>query len=159
MIDVLLLYYLIAGDILLCMKSIHKILLGIATMVLGVGIFSQQGANTKNVQTVALPTIQASQSFANQVASPEVTFSPTLTPTTIVRVTATPVPATSTPTAQAPLSNNNYYTNSSGNEVHSPAYSETVPVGASAQCRDGSYSFSQHRSGTCSHHGGVAKWL
>ena len=28
-----------------------------------------------------------------------------------------------------------------------------------ARCRDGSYSFSQHRSGTCSHHGGVAQWL
>lgn len=26
-------------------------------------------------------------------------------------------------------------------------------------CRDGTYSFSQHRAGTCSHHGGVARWL
>jgi hypothetical protein len=34
-----------------------------------------------------------------------------------------------------------------------------VPAGASAQCRDGSYSFSQHRRGTCSHHGGVALWM
>jgi hypothetical protein len=34
-----------------------------------------------------------------------------------------------------------------------------APDGATAQCRDGSYSFSAHRSGTCSHHGGVAKWL
>ncbi|HZR91001.1 MAG TPA: DUF3761 domain-containing protein [Gaiellaceae bacterium] len=33
------------------------------------------------------------------------------------------------------------------------------PPGATARCRDGSYSFSQHRSGTCSHHGGVAAWL
>src|SRR5262249_53652195 len=31
--------------------------------------------------------------------------------------------------------------------------------GATALCRDGTYSFSQHRSGTCSHHGGVARWL
>lgn len=56
------------------------------------------------------------------------------------------------------LSNDNHYTNVDGNKVHSPAYSDTIPVGASAKCRDGSYSFSQHRSGTCSHHGGVAKW-
>src|SRR5665213_301752 len=35
----------------------------------------------------------------------------------------------------------------------------SVPPGASAQCRDGTYSYSQHRSGTCSHHGGVAVWL
>ncbi len=32
------------------------------------------------------------------------------------------------------------------------------PVGATALCRDGSYSFSQSRRGTCSHHGGVAQW-
>ena len=32
------------------------------------------------------------------------------------------------------------------------------PPGAAAQCRDGTYSYSQHRSGTCSSHGGVAVW-
>jgi len=35
----------------------------------------------------------------------------------------------------------------------------SAPPGATALCRDGTYSYSQHRSGTCSHHGGVAKWL
>src|SRR5438309_7393513 len=34
-----------------------------------------------------------------------------------------------------------------------------APSGATARCRDGTYSFSKHRSGTCSHHGGVATWL
>lgn len=34
-----------------------------------------------------------------------------------------------------------------------------APSGATALCRDGTYSYSKHRSGTCSHHGGVAKWL
>ena len=57
------------------------------------------------------------------------------------------------------LSNDNYYTNSYGNIVHSPAYSSAVPIGATAKCRDGTYSFSQSRRGTCSHHGGVANWL
>jgi uncharacterized protein YgiM (DUF1202 family) len=33
------------------------------------------------------------------------------------------------------------------------------PSGASAVCRDGTYSFSAHRRGTCSHHGGVSIWL
>jgi len=33
------------------------------------------------------------------------------------------------------------------------------PPGATAKCKDGTYSFSQHRSGTCSRHGGVAVWL
>jgi type III secretory pathway component EscS len=30
---------------------------------------------------------------------------------------------------------------------------------ATARCRDGSLSFSVHRCGTCSHHGGVAEFL
>lgn len=62
-------------------------------------------------------------------------------------------------TDEVPLSNKNTYTNSQGNEVHSPAYAPSVPQGASAICRDGTYSFSQSRRGTCSHHGGVAEWL
>jgi hypothetical protein len=32
-------------------------------------------------------------------------------------------------------------------------------AGASAQCKDGSYSHAQHHSGACSRHGGVAKWM
>jgi hypothetical protein len=59
------------------------------------------------------------------------------------------------------LSNDNYYTNVDGDEIHSPAYSidGDVPAGASAQCHDGTYSFSANRRGTCSGHGGVAEWL
>jgi hypothetical protein len=37
--------------------------------------------------------------------------------------------------------------------------SAAPPPGATALCRDGTYSYSQHRSGTCSYHGGVARWL
>jgi hypothetical protein len=33
------------------------------------------------------------------------------------------------------------------------------PTGATARCRDGTLSYSQHHRGTCSHHGGVAQWL
>jgi hypothetical protein len=62
---------------------------------------------------------------------------------------------------EAQLTSHRHYTNQGGQEVHSPAKSthDQVPAGASAQCRDGSYSFSQHRRGTCSHHGGVGSWL
>ncbi|HEX8396392.1 MAG TPA: thermonuclease family protein [Pyrinomonadaceae bacterium] len=35
----------------------------------------------------------------------------------------------------------------------------TNPAGASALCRDGTYSYSANRRGTCSSHGGVAQWL
>jgi hypothetical protein len=34
----------------------------------------------------------------------------------------------------------------------------TNPSGATALCNDGTLSYSAHRSGTCSHHGGVAQW-
>ena len=42
-----------------------------------------------------------------------------------------------------------------------PAAARTTaaPPGATARCVDGTYSFSAHHSGTCSHHHGVAAWL
>lgn len=52
-----------------------------------------------------------------------------------------------------------YYTNSKGERVQSPTYYNSAPNGATALCQDGTYSFSRSRRGTCSHHGGVAKWL
>jgi uncharacterized protein YraI len=52
------------------------------------------------------------------------------------------------------------YVNSRGQWVPSPRHSPNgPPAGASARCRDGTYSFSRSRRGTCSHHGGVARWL
>lgn len=53
------------------------------------------------------------------------------------------------------------YVNSRGEWVPSPARTidNRPPAGASARCRDGTYSFSRSRRGTCSHHGGVAQWL
>ena len=52
-------------------------------------------------------------------------------------------------------SSSHYYTNVSGHRVHRPVYSGTRPAGATAHCADGSWSFSEHARGTCSHHGGV----
>lgn len=52
-----------------------------------------------------------------------------------------------------------YYTNSKGERVQSPTKYNTAPASATALCRDGTYSFSRSRRGTCSHHGGVKKWL
>jgi hypothetical protein len=49
-----------------------------------------------------------------------------------------------------------YYRNVSGHCIHSPASS---PIGATARCRDGTYSYSEHASGTCSYHGGVGRWI
>lgn len=60
-------------------------------------------------------------------------------------------------TASQPSSGRSYV-NVDGVRVQSPTFSERRPADASARCNDGSYSFSLHRRGTCSHHGGVAEW-
>lgn len=53
-----------------------------------------------------------------------------------------------------------HYTNVSGHRVHSPTrtLSGRAPRNYTAVCGDGSYSFSEHHQGTCSHHGGVSTW-
>ncbi|WP_409015203.1 DUF3761 domain-containing protein [Caballeronia sp. LZ001] len=58
------------------------------------------------------------------------------------------------------LDRHSHYVNRDGNVIHAPSRSRSgaVPEGATAQCRDGSYSFSRHHGGTCSRHGGVARW-
>lgn len=59
------------------------------------------------------------------------------------------------------LIENRSYRNTAGAIIHSPTHTKSgkAPAGASAQCRDSTFSFSQSRRGTCSHHGGVAAWL
>lgn len=55
-----------------------------------------------------------------------------------------------------------YYTNSAGHVVPRPCgdwHNSGPPQGATAKCRDGTYGFSEHHSGTCSGHGGVAEFL
>ena len=98
--------------------------------------------------------------------TPSSSISPTSSPSSI----STPVRSTFTANKQSGIGNkpsrnttqsaaSDSYTNVDGERVSSPVFSKSAPAGASAQCRDGSYSFSRHRRGTCSHHGGVARWL
>jgi hypothetical protein len=57
------------------------------------------------------------------------------------------------------LSRHDCYVNSNGDLVHRPARDNNGrPQGDAALCRDGTYSFSEHSPGTCSHHGGVERW-
>ena len=69
--------------------------------------------------------------------------------------------AASAASAAPRLIEQGHYRNIDGAVVHSPAHTEggAAPAGASAQCRDGSWSFSLHHRGTCSHHGGVGRWI
>lgn len=59
--------------------------------------------------------------------------------------TAAPAPVV-TPTMPAPT-------------ARAAAPTGAAPSNATALCKDGTYSMSQHRSGTCSRHGGVSQWL
>jgi hypothetical protein len=68
-----------------------------------------------------------------------------------------PVPAVAR--APAGTCGANSYINSLGHCVHRPVHADAAPSGATAKCRDGTYSFSQSRRGTCSWHGGVGTWL
>ncbi len=103
-------------------------------------------------------------------ASPSRTTGMTVPPTTAIPPAtthdaggsgATPPPNPGGATdGQAPARcEGDYYVNSNGQCVHRPVTAPGPPTGATAQCRDGTYSFSQHRQGTCSSHGGVARWL
>jgi hypothetical protein len=65
----------------------------------------------------------------------------------------------SQPASSAAQTDNDYYTNASGHRVHRPVAAASEPASATAQCRDGTYSFSEHARGTCSHHRGVAHWI
>lgn len=88
------------------------------------------------------------------------TASPSETNARATSAAASPTSTTSErPRRTTPPSADRSYVNVDGIRVPSPVFSETKPAGATARCRDGSYSFSQHRSGTCSHHGGVAEWF
>jgi xanthosine utilization system XapX-like protein len=83
----------------------------------------------KPTETIT-PTIT---STPTDTSTPTITFTPSRTPTLKPTITYTPIPYT--PPAR------------------------TYPLGATAICNDGTYSYSQHRSGTCSRHGGVKQWL
>jgi hypothetical protein len=135
----------------------------VAIFIVSLAYFDRtpQQVAVQDASTSIAPTATATPTQTpSDTPTPTVTPSPT--PTTYIAPThATIQSAQPTPTQEQGLSNNNYYLNSSGNDVHSPASSTdgSVPAGATAKCADGTYSFSQHRSGTCSHHGGVAVWL
>jgi hypothetical protein len=69
-------------------------------------------------------------------------------------------PSTSGGSGSSSSCGEGYYRNSVGNCVPSPSSDPTLePGGPTAVCEDGTYSYSQSASGTCSHHGGVARWI
>lgn len=103
----------------------------------------------------------------NQVSAATATpTTPTYVPPTYVPpVYTTPTlttPTVTTPTYTVPTTcPSGTYKNVYGNCVPNPTYVPAPPVYGSptAICNDGTYSYSQTASGTCSYHGGVRTWL
>ena len=84
----------------------------------------------------------------------------TAIPTSTHTLLPTDTTATPTPTAFiVPTQPTVQPTQPPATQAQGVSTASSVPTGATAKCADGTYSFSQHRSGTCSHHGGVAEWL
>ncbi|MBV8949736.1 MAG: DUF3761 domain-containing protein [Actinobacteria bacterium] len=150
----------------------------VLAVVLVAGIVNAATGSNRSHGT-ASPTLATLAPVATTTTlAPSTTLPPTTTtlpPATTTTVapptTTTPWPATrSAPPATVAVAStprrtqscpNGGYVNSIGNYVCSP-YTPAgggAPSGATAKCSDGTYSFSQHRSGTCSGHGGVAQWL
>ncbi len=91
------------------------------------------------------------------------TASPTTTPAAPAAPSNSKAPSSSTATAEpAPAPAPQPSTKSTHTPTATTGSSKaanTDPNGATAQCKDGSYSHAKHHTGACSHHGGVAKWL
>ncbi len=136
----------------------------------------KSNANSQAQQTTITPITTTKARLLKITVIPINIPKPTAKPTITPRPTAIPTfyiaptkPYTAPTTSPAPastqsssgLSNDSYYTNTAGSQVHSPADSTdgSIPAGATAKCGDGTYSFSQSHRGTCSSHDGVSQWL
>jgi Protein of unknown function (DUF3761) len=88
--------------------------------------------------------VQKAAATAAAAAAPAAPAAPAAAPAAAEKSTAPTTTAAKTTAASSKA------TTTSGN---------TDPTGATAKCKDGTYSKSKHHSGTCSSHGGVAQWL
>lgn len=104
-------------------------------------------------QSVIAPQPVAPQPVAPQPIAPRPATLPPAAPQQAAAKPAAPQPVAASSCGASS------YINSSGNCVPRPVAAAAPPAGATAQCKDSEYSFSQRRQGTCSGHGGVARWL
>ncbi len=105
-------------------------------------------APTPTATAIPTPTLAATATL-----TPTRTATPTTIPTKVP--TKVPTRRPTLPPAARPL----LPTATRAPIVQPTTAAPQVPAGATAICVDGTYSFSQHRRGTCSHHGGVRTWL
>lgn len=124
-----------------------------ATLIKGTTKVSQEGKNGLKEKVYSV-TYTDGVETARELISENTVTQPVnkivFSGTKVTTSTTTTIPTTPT------TSTGNGYTNVNGNHIDSPS---SNPAGATAKCKDGTYSKSQNHSGTCSHHGGVAEWL
>ncbi|WP_307860050.1 DUF3761 domain-containing protein [Curtobacterium aurantiacum] len=107
-----------------------------------------RGVTTKTYTVTYTDGVESGRVLTNE----RVTTPPVTQVTTVGTYVAPAAPV-------APTCSNGTYVNSDGATVCRPEAASSAPAGATAQCVDGVYSYSQSRRGTCSGHGGVATWL
>jgi hypothetical protein len=118
-------------------------------------VFTDKGKTTQKAINYVryVSAVSPNVAFVSSNPAKPKTTEPTPKVATTPPVASTPAPA------PQPSCTNGTYINSAGNTVCRPETVNSAPAGATAACRDGTYSFSQTHSGTCSHHGGVSEWL
>jgi micrococcal nuclease len=119
--------------------------------------YTPDTARTERLERAQERAINAGRGLWSACAELVFSMTPTAVPPTAVPPTAIPEPTPDTGFYVA--GDGCTYRNVDGNLVSCPVFADQPPAGATARCNDGSWSFSQNRRGTCSHHGGVAYWL
>jgi hypothetical protein len=128
---------------------------GVATVPTVPGVSQVDTPASVVVTTVLAPTTQA----VPLVQETQAAVAPPVQQAPVVQAPVVQAPVQAAPPNDPAACGGAYYVNSDGNCVHRPEQAPAPPAGATAKCKDGTYSFSQHTSGTCSHHGGVAQRL
>lgn len=92
---------------------------------------------------------------AESATTPSTSKATTPAPSTSRTPSASPPPQ-SPATSPAPPAKS---TRAPSSTTGSSKAANTDPTGATAQCKDGTYSHAKQHTGACSHHGGVSTWL
>ena len=122
--------------------------------LVGLGAVASAVNGPQTVPTLTTAPAAVTSTRAPFPPTPGTRPAATTTATTQARTTpATRPPATSPPITRPPA------TPTSRFSIPTTALSPGYPANATAECTDGTISYSAHRSGTCSHHGGVAHWI
>lgn len=104
---------------------------------------SGRGACSGHGGVLKIKKVKASKEAAKEAAAPAVAAAPAAAATVAAPAAKVEKAATKTAEAKAPT----------------VAASATDPTGATAKCKDGTFSHSKHHGGSCSNHGGVAEFL